>query len=122
MTVMAENLTIWHNPRCSKSREALTLLTDRGLDPEVVPYLTAPPGRAELERVVAMLGGDPRVLLRRGEPEYAALGLATADDVVVLDALVAHPRLIERPVVISGGRAVVGRPPALVLDLLDGRA
>ncbi|MCW2622188.1 MAG: arsenate reductase [Frankiales bacterium] len=111
-------LTIWHNPRCSKSRGALALLTEQGETPTVVRYLDEPPSRAELVRVVGLLGGDPRVLLRTGEPEYADLGLATAGDEAVLDALAAHPRLIERPVVLRDGRAVLGRPPERVLDLL----
>jgi arsenate reductase len=111
-------ITIWHNNRCTKSRQTLGLLTERGIEPEVVTYLEDPPSRAEIERVVGLLGGDPRVLVRRGEPEYAELGLADADDATVLAALAEHPRLIERPVVIRGGRAVIGRPPENVLDLL----
>jgi arsenate reductase len=117
MSGMTE-LTIWHNPRCSKSRGALELLTGQGADPTVVRYLDEPPSRAELERVVALLGGDPRALVRTSEKEYEELGLAVADDDAVLDALAAHPRLIERPVVIRGDRAVIGRPPERVLDLL----
>lgn len=112
------DVTIWHNTRCSKSRGAKEILEEHGLEPEVRLYLEDPPSRQELEEVIALLGGDPRVLVRTGEPEYAALGLATADDEAVVDALASHPRLIERPVVIRGGRAVVARPPEKVLGLL----
>jgi arsenate reductase len=112
------DLTIWHNNRCTKSRQTLALLAEHGVEPDVVSYLETPPSRSELVRVVGLLGGDPRVLVRKGEPEYRELGLATADDDAVLDALAAHPRLIERPVVIRGDRAAIGRPPDRVLDLL----
>ena len=112
------DVTVWHNSRCSKSRSTCSLLAEKGIEPEVRSYLDDPPSRHELEEVVAMLGGDPRVLVRRGEPEYAQLGLADADDDAVLDALAAHPRLIERPVVISSGRAAIGRPPEAVLEIL----
>lgn len=115
MAVMSD-VTIWHNSRCSKSRGAKELLVERGLEPEVRFYLEDPPSRDELAEVVAMLGGDVRVLVRRGEPE--AQGLEDASDDELLDALAAHPRLIERPVVIRGGRAVVARPPEKALDLL----
>ena len=111
---------IWHNTRCSKSRGAHALLAERGVTPAVVRYLDDPPSREEIARVVGLLGGDPRALLRTGEPEYRALGLAGADDEAVLDALAAHPRLIERPVVLRGDRAVVARPPERALELLDG--
>lgn len=112
-------VTIWHNPRCSKSRGALALLTEHGVDPAVVRYLDDAPDRAGLERVLAQLGtDDPREILRTGEKLYKELGLADADRDTLLDALAAHPILIERPIVVVGGRAVVGRPPEKVLDLL----
>ena len=114
-----DDVTIWTNPRCSKSRGAEALLAERGITPKAVRYLDEPPSREELERVLALLGtDDPRVLLRSGEPEYAELRLADADRDTVLDALAQHPRLIERPVVIRGDRAVVARPPEKLLDLL----
>ena len=110
--------TIWVNDRCSKSRGAEQLLAERGITPTKVRYLETPPSRAELEAVLAKLGtDDPRVLVRTGEPEYA--GLEDADRDRLLDALVEHPRLIERPVVVRGDRAVVARPPERVLELLD---
>ncbi|MCE3555730.1 arsenate reductase (glutaredoxin) [Pseudonocardia sp. RS11V-5] len=112
-------VTIWHNPRCSKSRGALALLTERGVDPAVVRYLDDSPDRAALERVLAQLGtDDPRAIVRTGEKLYGELGLADADRDTLLDALAAHPILIERPIVVVGERAVVGRPPEKVLDLL----
>ncbi|WP_224388800.1 arsenate reductase (glutaredoxin) [Pseudonocardia sp. ICBG1293] len=114
-------MEIWHNPRCSKSRAALALLTDRGVEPTVRRYLDDPPTRAELERALAALGTeDPLAITRTGEPAFGEQGLAGADRDTLLDALAAEPRLIERPVVIDGDRAVVGRPPENVLGLLDG--
>ena len=108
--------TIWANDRCSKSRGAEQLLAERGIAVEKVRYLDTPPTRDELEAVLAKLGtDDPTVLLRKGEPE--AKGLRGRDE--VLDALVAHPHLIERPVVQRGDRAVVARPPERLLELLD---
>ncbi|MFC5951719.1 arsenate reductase (glutaredoxin) [Pseudonocardia lutea] len=114
-----EAVSIWHNPRCSKSRGALALLAERGVDPAVVRYLDDAPDRAALERVLAQLGtDDPRTIVRTGEKLYKELGLADADRDTLLDALAAHPILIERPIVVVGDRAVVGRPPEKVLDLL----
>ncbi|QNM96857.1 arsenate reductase (glutaredoxin) [Chitinimonas koreensis] len=114
--------TIYHNPRCSKSRETLALLAERGVEPEVVLYLDAPPDAATLETLLAQLGfDDPRQLMRTKEAEYAELGL---DDpqlgrAALLAAMAAHPRLIERPIVVKDGRAVLGRPPENVLGLFD---
>jgi arsenate reductase len=116
---VGESVTIWHNPRCSKSRGALALLREHGVDPAVVRYLEEAPSRAELERVLGLLGtDDPRVIVRTDEARYRELGLAGADRDALLDALAANPILIERPIVLAGERAVVGRPPEKVLDLL----
>jgi arsenate reductase len=113
-------VTVWTNPRCSKSRDAQALLAERGVEVDAVRYLDTPPSRAELERVLGLLGtDDPRALLRTGEPAYAELDLAGADRDALLDALAAHPELIERPVVIRGDRAVVARPPERLLELLQ---
>ena len=110
--------TIWANDRCSKSRGAEQLLAEHGVTPTKVRYLDTPPTRAELEDVLRKLGtDDPGVLVRRGEPE--AKGLEGADREALLDALAQHPRLIERPVVVRGDRAVVARPPERLLELLD---
>jgi arsenate reductase len=111
---------VWFNPRCSKCRGARDLLAEQGVDATYFNYLDDAPDRAELERVLVLLGtDDPRTIVRNGEPVYAELGLATASRDQLLDAMAAHPILIERPIVIRGGRAVVGRPPERVLDLLD---
>ena len=112
-------MTVWHNPRCSKSRGALALLEERGIDPTVVRYLEDTPSRAELEHVLRLLGtDDPREITRTGEARYRELGLRDADRDTLLDALAANPVLIERPIVLMGDRAVVARPPERVLELL----
>ena len=113
------DVTIWHNPRCSKSRQAHALLTERGVAFDEVRYLDAAPTRDELERVLGLLGtDDPKAIARRGEDRWKELGLDGADRDKILDAMAANPILIERPIVIRGDRAVIGRPPENVLDLL----
>lgn len=111
---------LWHNPRCSKSREALALLRAHGIEPRILAYLDTPPDVATLREVLRLLRLPARALLRTGEAEYAALGLDDPgnDDVALIAAMAAHPRLIERPVYIRGKRAAIGRPPERVLDLL----
>lgn len=110
---------IWHNPRCSKSRDARRLLDERGIDTDEVRYLVDAPDRAALEDVLRKMGtDDPLTITRTGEPRYRELGLAGADRDTLLDALAANPVLIERPIVVVGDRAVVARPPELLLDLL----
>jgi arsenate reductase len=117
---MTADITVWANDRCSKSRGAEAILQERGVDYQRVPYLEQAPTRGELERVLHLLGtDDPRVLVRDGEPEYAELGLGSADREQLLDALAQHPSLLQRPVVIRGDRAVVARPAEKVLELLD---
>lgn len=112
---------LYHNPRCSKSRSALELLRARGIEPDLVPYLETPPSPAELHALLTALRLPARALLRTGEDEYAALGLAdeTLPEATLIQAMSTHPRLIERPVFVRGGRAVIGRPPERVLELLD---
>lgn len=114
------SLTILHNPRCSKSREALALLRERGVEPRVVEYLKTPPSAAELEGILRAAGLEPRDLMRKGEDVYRELGIGAGDfsREELVDLMVRHPVLIERPVVVSGDRAVVGRPPERVLELL----
>lgn len=116
-----QDVVIWHNPRCSKSRQTLKLLEERGIEPEVRRYLDDPPPVEELERVLGLLGIGPRDLMRRKEDAYRDNGLD--DDALSREALVRamheHPVLIERPVVLAGGRAALGRPPENVLAILD---
>lgn len=115
------DLTVWFNPRCSKCRTAQGLLEERGVAADYVRYLDQAPTRADLERVLDLLGtDDPLVITRTGEALYEELGLAGAERDVLLDALAAHPILIERPIAIRGGRAVVARPPERILELLEG--
>lgn len=113
--------TIYHNPRCSKSRETLHLLSEQGIEPKVVEYLQTPPDRTQLEAILDMLGLEPRQLMRSKEPEYKELGLddeqLSRDQLI--DAMLANPKLIERPIVIRNGKAVIGRPPEKVLDILS---
>lgn len=110
---------IWHNPRCSKSRQTLALLQERGVEPQVRLYLDDPPDVATLRDVLGKLGLSARELVRAKEAREAGLNLKTATEEEVLQAMVDHPRLIERPVVIQGERAVLGRPPEQVLTLLE---
>jgi len=114
------DLTLYHNPRCSKSRAALELLESRGLKPRVVRYLETPPGVAELGELLGRLGIPARQLLRTGEEEYKTLKLADPglDETQLIEAMAAHPRLIERPILVAGDRAVIGRPPEKILELL----
>lgn len=114
------DLILYHNPRCSKSRAALQLLEDRGLTPEIVRYLDTPPTAAQLSAVLGKLGIAARALLRTGEDDYKTLNLAAPElsEAQLIAAMVAHPKLIERPILIAGDRAVVGRPPENVLEIL----
>ncbi|MCP5143840.1 MAG: arsenate reductase (glutaredoxin) [Gammaproteobacteria bacterium] len=113
--------TIYHNPRCSKSRQTLALLNERGIEPVVIEYLQAPPDATTLRSLLAMLGMAPRALLRRGEDAYRQLGLddPTLPDAAIIDAMVQAPVLIERPIVVHEGRAVLGRPPENIETLLQ---
>ncbi|MGJ7551973.1 arsenate reductase (glutaredoxin) [Pseudomonas alloputida] len=114
------DLTLYHNPRCSKSRGALELLEQRGLAPTIVRYLETPPDAAALKALLGKLGIAPRQLLRTGEDEYKSLDLANPalSDAQLIDAMVNNPKLIERPILIAGDKAVIGRPPEKVLEIL----
>jgi arsenate reductase len=114
------DLMLYHNPRCSKSRSALELLQARGLAPEVVLYLETPPDAAQLRDVLSKLGIGARQLLRTGEDAYKQLNLADQglSDEQLIAAMVDHPKLIERPILVAGDKAVIGRPPENVLELL----
>ncbi len=113
--------TIYHNPRCSKSRATLDLLVARGFSPRVIDYLASPPSAAEVERLLMMLGLAPRELMRKDEDAYRNLGLAdpglTHEQLVA--AIAANPALMQRPIVVSGNKAAIGRPPEAVLAILD---
>jgi len=113
-------VTIYHHPRCSKSRETLALLEEKGVPHKIVEYLQDPPSVAELKRILKKLGLKARDIVRKGEAAYADLGLndrdATDDELLAL--MVKNPILIERPIVVSGGKAAIGRPPEAVLKIL----
>ena len=115
------DLTLYHNPRCSKSRGALELLEGKGLAPTIVRYLETPPDAATLRTLLGKLGIGARQLLRTGEAEYKTLGLAdpALSDDALIAAMAAHPKLIERPILVNGDKAVVGRPPEKVLEILS---
>jgi len=113
-------ITIYHNPHCSKSRQTLALLEDRQISPQVVDYLKTPPSADELRHILILLKLRPRELMRRKESVYQELGLddpALSDDQLIA-AMVANPILIERPIVVKGQRAAIGRPPEQVLEIL----
>ena len=114
------DVTIYHNPRCSKSRQTLALLRERGIEPVVIEYLKSPPGERTLRNILRMLGMVPRELLRKGEKEYKALGLdnpaLSAEDLIRV--VIEHPILLERPIVVADGKAALGRPPENVLKIL----
>jgi len=117
-----EPVQIFHNPSCSKSRGALQILEERGVDANVVRYLDAPPDRATLERILDAIDDDASALVRTGDDKFKAAGLTKADVQTrdqVIDVLLAHPEVMERPVVFVGDRAVIARPSERVLELLD---
>jgi arsenate reductase (glutaredoxin) len=123
MSMADDGVAVWYNPRCSKCRGAAELLAAHGVPARRVLYLDDPPPRDEIIRVLALLGtDDPRTLMRTGEPRYRELGLAGADAAELIDAMTRYPELIERPVVIWADRAVIARPPELLLPLLESGA
>ena len=113
--------TLYHNPRCSKSRQTLQLLEERGIAPEIVLYLENSPDAETLRGLLSKLGISARQLLRKGEAEYKELGLAdeSLSEAALIQAMVDAPKLIERPIVVRGDRAVLGRPPENALELID---
>jgi arsenate reductase len=119
---VSEDVQIFHNPSCSKSRGALEILQARGVDANVVRYLDTPPDRATLERILDAIDEQPIALVRTDDAKFKAAGL-TKDDVAtraqVIDVLLKHPEVMQRPVVFVGDRAVIARPSEKVLDLLD---
>ena len=114
------SVTIYHNPRCSKSRQTLALLEKRGIEPEIIEYLVTPPTEAELKQLLKLLGISPRELLRTKEEEYkqAKLDKSDVSDAEIIRAMIKYPRLMERPIVVAGNKAALGRPPENVLKIL----
>ena len=112
-------VTIWHNPRCSKSRNSLTLLEEKGIEAEVIKYLETPPTKEELKEMLNMLGISARELMRTKEDIYKELNLKEVnDEEKLIDAMVSNPKLIERPIVIKDGKAAIGRPIENIIELL----
>lgn len=113
-------VTIYHNPRCSKSRNTLELIRAKGIEPSVVEYLKTPPSAAELEVILNQLGKEPREILRKTEAAYKEAGLdnASLSRSELIAAMAAYPSVIERPIVVANGKAALGRPPETVLDIL----
>ena len=113
-------VTIWHNPRCSKSRQTLELIRSKGVEPAIREYLKQPPSKIEIEKLIEMIGGEVKELIRDGEPEFKSVGKKKAEltKADVTKAIAAHPVLLQRPIVVSGKRAAIGRPPEAVLPLL----
>lgn len=113
-------IKIYHNPRCSKSRNAVALLEEKGVDAEVVKYLDTPPSKEELVEILKMLGISARELMRTKEDIYKELGLKdVSDEDVLIEAMVTNPKLIERPIVIKDGKAAIGRPIENIIEILD---
>jgi len=117
---MMQNVKIWHNPRCSKSRNAAALLEEKGVDAEVVKYLDTPPTKEELKAMLKMLGISARELMRTKEEIYKTLDLKEEnDEEKLIEAMAKNPKLIERPIVIKAGKAAIGRPIENIIELLD---
>lgn len=113
-------VTIYHNPRCSKSRKTLQLLEDRGTEPKIIEYLKKPPGNADLKQILKLLDLNPRELMRKNEAVYYEKGLDSnaMSDEQLIDAMIGNPILIERPIVLANGKAAIGRPPENVLEII----
>ena len=110
--------TIYHNPRCGKSRQTLGLLRERGIEPEIIEYLVTPPSAEELKNILGLLGKSPRDIMRKKEAKEAGLDDPALDDEALIAGMVANPIVIERPIVLNGGKAALGRPPESVIDIL----
>ncbi|WP_455212232.1 arsenate reductase (glutaredoxin) [Kaarinaea lacus] len=115
------SVKIYHNPRCSKSRQTLSILQEHGIEPEIINYLQQPPSKAQLKNILVLLDMQPRDLIRKKEPEYKAHHLddPSLSKEQLLDAMIQHPKLIERPIVVNGNKAVLGRPPENVLEIIS---
>ena len=115
------SITIYHNPKCSKSRQTLKLLEEQGENPAIIEYLKNPPTAEKLKEILSLLGMSPRDLMRKKEDEYKKLGLANSNfsDGDLIDFMVRNPILIERPIVLANGQAAIGRPPEQILNILN---
>lgn len=115
------DITIYHNRRCSKSRQALALLQERGLEPRIIEYLETPPDKKTIQQLLSMLGKTPRELIRENETEYKEAGLdnPTVTDEALISAMIKYPKLIQRPIVVADGQARIGRPPESVLEIIE---
>jgi arsenate reductase (glutaredoxin) len=113
-------VTIYHNPRCSKSRQTLQLLQEQGIEPEIIKYLETPLSAEEISSILTKLAIEPRALLRKSEPDYKSAGLndTSLDSETLIRAMAEHPKLIERPIVLANNKAAIGRPPENVLTIL----
>ena len=113
-------VTIYHNPRCSKSRQTLQLIEEKNIKPVIVEYLKTPPSKSELKNILNMLNLKPRDLLRKKEAEYKEQGLdnTSLTDEQIIEIMIAHPKLIERPIVVTDNKAALGRPPESVLEII----
>ncbi|MBV1877862.1 MAG: arsenate reductase (glutaredoxin) [Pseudomonadales bacterium] len=114
------DVTIYHNPKCSKSRQTLALLEEKNITPEIILYLESPPEAKQLIHIIALLGINARGLIRTGEAEYTELGLDDDNlaETLLIDAMVNTPKLMQRPIVIANGQARIGRPPEAVLEII----
>lgn len=114
------SVTIYHNPRCSKSRQTLEIIRNKGIEPEIVEYLETPPSANKMKQLLTMLDMEPEQIMRKGEAIYKELGLKEAglNKAELIKTLVDNPKLIERPIVVNGDKAALGRPPENVLDIL----
>jgi arsenate reductase len=111
-------VTLYHNPRCSKSRDALAILKKQKVDIEIIEYLKSPLNSSTLKEILSKLGGSAHQLIRTNEKKYRSLNLAQADDDRIISTLAAHPNLLQRPIIVSKTNAVIGRPPEKVLSVL----
>ncbi len=117
---MANSIKVYHNPRCSKSRQTMELLSAKGVQPEVIEYLKTPPSKKDLTEILSMLGLQPRQLMRIHEAEYKDNNLAdeSLSQEQLIEAMIQFPKLIERPIVVCNGKAAIGRPPETILEIL----
>lgn len=112
------SVTIYHNPRCSKSRQTLALIEEKGVTPKIVEYLDTPPNPEELKEILSKLGKTAAEIVRKKEAKEEGIDFSALSETALIEALASHPRVIERPIVIKGNRAVLGRPPENVLEIL----